>query len=184
MDRSHKGEVKCTGIITLACLIFEFVPFVVFHTWILFGACPSFTTWGKTGVSCDNLLLLLSSCKKLRHFEMHVFEMPLLLHETLDAFKLKEFADDNFKFDKNGRKFSRWVENTVQKGQSACFSQCFQKTFLQTHKNKGLFGKGFRQGIIKEMSLNIWSLKAAGQCLHSHAIYSDLISSCNVYQKV
>ena len=58
MDRSHKGEVQCTGIITLACLIFELVPFVVFHTWILSGACPSFTTWGKKGVSCDNLPLL------------------------------------------------------------------------------------------------------------------------------
>ena len=58
MDRSHKGELQCTGIITLACLIFELVPFVVFHTWVLFGACPSFTTWGKTGVSCDNLPLL------------------------------------------------------------------------------------------------------------------------------
>ena len=31
-DRSHKGRVQCTGIITLACLIFELLPFVVFHT--------------------------------------------------------------------------------------------------------------------------------------------------------
>ena len=51
VDRSHRGGVQCVGIITLACLIFELVPFVVFHTWILSGACPSFTTWGKTGVS-------------------------------------------------------------------------------------------------------------------------------------
>ena len=29
--------------------------------------------------------------------------------------KLKEFADDNFKFDENGRKLSKWVENTVGK---------------------------------------------------------------------
>ena len=33
----------------------------------------------------------------------------------LDSSKLKEFADDNFKFDKNDRKFSKWVENTVEK---------------------------------------------------------------------
>ena len=26
--------------------------------------------------------------------------------QILDASKLKEFADDNFKFDKNGKKFS------------------------------------------------------------------------------
>ena len=51
----------------------------------------------------------------------------------LDTSKLKEFADDNFKFDENGRKFFKWVENTVGKGEIArykqflLFSQCFQK---------------------------------------------------------
>ena len=48
-------------------------------------------------------------------------------------FQLKEFADDNFKFDKNGRKSSKQVENTVGKGEIAryeqflLFPQCFQK---------------------------------------------------------
>ena len=48
---------------------------------------------------------------------------------------MKEFADDDFKFDKNGRKFSKWVENTVENGEIAryeqflLFPQCFQKTF-------------------------------------------------------
>ena len=38
----------------------------------------------------------------------------------LDSFsKLKEFADDNFKFDENGRKLSKWVEHTVGKGEIA-----------------------------------------------------------------
>ena len=32
---------------------------------------------------------------------------------------MKEFADDNFKFDATGRKFSKWVENTVGKGEIA-----------------------------------------------------------------
>ena len=47
--------------------------------------------------------------------------------------KLKDFADDNFKFDENGRKLSKWVENTVGKGEIArhkqflLFPQCFQK---------------------------------------------------------
>ena len=46
---------------------------------------------------------------------------------------MKEFADDNFKFDKNGRKLSKQVENTVGKGEIAryeqflLFLQCFQK---------------------------------------------------------
>ena len=47
--------------------------------------------------------------------------------------KLKEFADNNYKFDENGRKFSEWVENTMRKGEIACYKQflfpwCFQKT--------------------------------------------------------
>ena len=53
--------------------------------------------------------------------------------EILDSSKLKEFADDTFKFDKNGRKVSKQVENTVGKGEIArykqflLFPQCFQK---------------------------------------------------------
>ena len=51
-----------------------------------------------------------------------------------DSSKLKEFSDNNFKFDKIGRKFSMRVENTVGKGEIAryeqflLFPQCFQKT--------------------------------------------------------
>ena len=48
--------------------------------------------------------------------------------------KLKDFADNNFKFDENGTKFSKRVENTVGKGGIACYEQflpypqCLQKT--------------------------------------------------------
>ena len=51
----------------------------------------------------------------------------------LDSSKSKESADNKFKPDENGRKFSKWVENTVGKGEIAryeqflLFSQCFQK---------------------------------------------------------
>ena len=38
MDRSHQGGVQCTWIVTLACLIFELLPFVYCHTWILLDA--------------------------------------------------------------------------------------------------------------------------------------------------
>ena len=56
--------------------------------------------------------------------------------EKFYSSKLKEFADDNFKFDENGRKVSEWVEKTVGKGQIAryeqflLFPQCFQKASL------------------------------------------------------
>ena len=52
---------------------------------------------------------------------------------NLDSSKLRQFADDNFKFDEDGRKLSKRVENTVGKGKIACyeqflfFPQCFQK---------------------------------------------------------
>ena len=53
---------------------------------------------------------------------------------NLDYSNLKEFADNKFKFDENGRKFSKWLENTVRKGEIAryeqflLYPQCFQKT--------------------------------------------------------
>ena len=39
--------------------------------------------------------------------------------KILDASKLKEFADDNFRFVENGRKLSKQVENTVGKEKNA-----------------------------------------------------------------
>ena len=55
-------------------------------------------------------------------------------HQILDSSKLKEVANNNFRFDENGRNFSKWIENTVGKGEIACYEQfllspqCFQKT--------------------------------------------------------
>ena len=48
---------------------------------------------------------------------------PITRRQILDFSKLKEFADDNFNFDKNGRKLSKWVENTVGKGEIARYEQ-------------------------------------------------------------
>ena len=58
---------------------------------------------------------------------------PLPDDKVLDRSKMKQSADDNFKFHENIRKFSKRVENTVGKGEIACyeqfllFPQCFQK---------------------------------------------------------
>ena len=47
---------------------------------------------------------------------------------------MKEFADDNFKFNENGRKLSKWSKDTVGKGEIAryeqllLFPQYFQRT--------------------------------------------------------
>ena len=63
--------------------------------------------------------------------------MLLTLSQTtnLDSSKLKGFADDKFKFDEHGGKFSKRLENTLGKGEIACkeqfllFPQCFQKAY-------------------------------------------------------
>ena len=60
----------------------------------------------------------------------------------------KKIADDNFKFDENGREFAIRVKNTGEKGDCArheqflLFAQCFKRILLQIHKKEGLFGKG------------------------------------------
>ena len=64
---------------------------------------------------------------------MSRYTIPITRRQVLDSSKLNEFADNNFKYDENGRKLSKRVENTVRKGEIACyeqfllFPQCFQK---------------------------------------------------------
>ena len=61
---------------------------------------------------------------------------------------MKECADNNFRFDKNGGKFSKRVENTVGKGEIARYEQfllfpVFSKDFNCRHvKTWDCFGKG------------------------------------------
>ena len=58
---------------------------------------------------------------------------PLPEDKILDWSKLKQFPDDNFKFDENSRKFSKQLENNMGKREIAhyeqflLFPQCFQK---------------------------------------------------------
>ena len=68
-------------------------------------------------------------------------------------FHTERVCRNNFKYDENGRKFFKGVENVVGKGEIAhheqflLFQQCFQlfkRPVLQTCKTKGLFGKGLR----------------------------------------
>ena len=70
--------------------------------------------------------------------EFWCFREPLYNFLTLsqtrnfELFQIEEFADNNLKLDDIGWKVSKWVENTVGKGEIACykqfllFSQCFQ----------------------------------------------------------
>ena len=70
--------------------------------------------------------------KKFQNFYSSACHFALVLQldkegfpkqQILDSSKMKEFADNNFKFDGNGREFSKRVENTVGKGEIAHFEQ-------------------------------------------------------------
>ena len=71
------------------------------------------------------LLFLKKFCLFIQHFNP-------LPDDKVQTSKLKESVDDNFKFDKNGRKLSKRAENTVGKVEIAryeqflLFPQCFQ----------------------------------------------------------
>ena len=60
---------------------------------------------------------------------------------NLDSSELKDFGDDNFKFNENGRKLSKRVKNTGKKRN--CSSQAissFPRVF-----SKGLFPRGVKR---------------------------------------
>ena len=54
--------------------------------------------------------------------------------QVLDSSKLEESADDNFEFDENGTKFSKWLENRVGNGEIARYEQflLFPNVFKKT----------------------------------------------------
>ena len=73
---------------------------------------------------------------------------PFPKQQILDSSKLKEFADDNFKFDKHEGKFSKRIENSEGKEEIAryeqflLFPQCFSKDLYCRHvKTRACLGK-------------------------------------------
>ena len=77
---------------------------------------------------------ILSFCKE------HINSLPK--DKFLDLSKLKKFADDNFKCNENCRKFSKWVENTVQQAISL-FPTALSKHLLCIHeKTRACLEKG------------------------------------------
>ena len=66
----------------------------------------------------------------MTHIVLNSYPFPK--QQILDSPKLKDLADDNFRFNDNGRKLSTLVENTAGKGEISCyeqfllFPQCFQ----------------------------------------------------------
>ena len=74
---------------------------------------------------------------------------PFPKRQVLDPSKLKEFADDNSKFDENGKKvIQTGRKHSVEKEKLLITSNfffshsVFNRLVLQTSKSQGLFGKG------------------------------------------
>ena len=73
---------------------------------------------------------------------------PFPKRQILDSPKLKEFEDDKFEFDENGKKSSKRVENAVGEREIACkamspFPTVFSKDLFYGHiKTKDCLGKG------------------------------------------
>ena len=90
-----------------------------------------------------------SAVNKGSVFWWHKYFQPFAKRQILDYSKLKEFSDDNYEFHENGRKFSKWVENTVEKGEIAryeqflLFSTVFSNDLYCRHVNtRACLGKG------------------------------------------
>ena len=71
----------------------------------------------------------------------YVFTLTITRRQISDSSKLKEFADNNFKFDENGIKLSKREENTVGKGEIARYEQFY---FFPVF-SKGLFPRGIKR---------------------------------------
>ena len=78
---------------------------------------------------------------KSRNCVVRVKDIKNSRRQILDSSKLKQFADDNFKLDENGRKLSKRVENTVGKGEIARYEQFL----LFPVFSKGLFPRGVKR---------------------------------------
>ena len=72
--------------------------------------CKCFLDQSKSLLSGQELTLY-------QEFQLLTTLNPLPNNKFSDSSKLKVFADYNFKFDENGRNFSKRVENTVGKGE-------------------------------------------------------------------
>ena len=94
--------------------------------------------------------MYLKHCGKGRKYWLPAFCLFPILFLTLSLttnsglFQTERaWPDNSFKLDENGRRLSKWVENTVTSNFS--FSHdVFERYGLQTPKNQGLFGKGLK----------------------------------------
>ena len=72
------------------------------------ACCPSLTMFSKGSfLKTSNIIIVLT------HYQTTNFRL----------FQIERVCRQNFKFDENGRKLAKRVENTVGKGEIACYEQ-------------------------------------------------------------
>ena len=97
------------------------------------GLSHALSKEGLYDVSTERKQLKAIEGKEGRKTDRKKETEPFLKRQILKCSKLKELADDHFKFDENGRKFSKRAEITMGKGEIArheqfrLFPQWFQK---------------------------------------------------------
>ena len=84
------------------------------------------------------LNLLSTDVSNLEENEFCCLENLFQKQQILDSSKHKEFADENFKIDENGRSSPKWLKKYCGKRSNLSI---FNIPALQTHKNKGFFGR-------------------------------------------
>ena len=79
--------------------------------------------------------------------------------DKFNSSKLKEFADDNYKFDKNGKEFSKRVEDTVGKQATSPFPTVFSKDFYcRNVKTRVCLGKGSQLSHKVSWPWDLWKI--------------------------
>ena len=93
---------------------------------------------------CVSSILLDNSKARLSDYIFTNRSKSFPKQRISDSSELKVFADNNYTFDKNGRKSSKRIEKTVGKGEIAryehflLFPQCFLKTYTADTQKQGL----------------------------------------------
>ena len=95
---------------TLSKNFCSFVPIPRYHPW----KCDSSFIFSLNNITACR-------CQLWAVVAFHL--KPLLKQQILNFSKLREFEADDFNFDGNGRKVSKAVENTLGKGEIACYEQ-------------------------------------------------------------
>ena len=96
---------------------------------------------------------------------------------------MKQFADDNFSYDENGRKLSKRVENTVGKGEIARYEQfllshsVFKRLVSQGRQKVTLCGNGLIHKLVVNMGKYLpkkGKVHENKECHKAQVIFADL----------